>query len=79
MIDGENIDVEEIDVLENDIIEINYVSKEKTTKITELCSKLTFTKVIGYEIAPNQSDMYLEKQFEKGYLRKYNNIMNDEN
>ena len=45
------------------------------------CRKLTFTKVIGYEITPNQSDidMYLEQQFEKGYLRKYNNIMYDKN
>jgi len=80
IIDGENMDdIEYIDVLENDIQDINYTSKEKKAKFTEMCRNLTFTKVIGYDIIPNQSDidMYFEKQFEQGYLRKYNNIMYD--
>ena len=36
--------------------EINYVSKKKTAKFTEMCSKLTFTKVMGYKLTPNQLD-----------------------
>ena len=55
------------------------LTKEKTAKFTEMCSKLSFTRVVGYDITPNQSDLdtYLEKQFEKSYLRKYNNIYYD--
>ena len=51
--------------------------KGKTAKFTEMCSKLSFTCVVGYDITPNEldRDKYLEKQFEKSYLRKYNNII----
>ena len=50
-------------VLENDIQNINYTSKEKTAKFTEFRSNHTFTKVVGYDIILNQSDidMYFEK------------------
>ena len=46
-----------------------------------MCSKSSFTRFVGYDIASNQSDLdlYFEKQFEQGYLRKYNNIMYDKN
>ena len=79
MLDGEDLDVDEIVVVEDDITEIGCTSKEKTAKFTEMCSKLSFTRVISYDITPNQSDLdtYLEKQFERSYLRKYNNIYND--
>ena len=39
----------EIVVVEDDITEIGYTSKEKTAKFTELCSKLSFAHVIGYD------------------------------
>ena len=70
IIDGENIDIEEIDELKNDFTEINYVSNKNTAKFTEMCSKLSFTKVIRYNITPNQSviDMYLENKLKKDIL-----------
>ena len=79
ILDGEDVDLDEINAIEDDITEIGYTSKEKTAKFTEMCSKLSFTRVVGYDITPNQSDLdaYLEKQFEKSYLRKYNNIIYD--
>ena len=53
VLDGEEA---EIDVIEDDIIiETAYTSKEKTTKFIEMCSKLSFTCVVGYDITPNQS------------------------
>ena len=75
-LDGEDIDVAQINAIENDIIEIGYASKEKIAKFTEMCSKLSFTRVVGYDITPSQSDLdaFLKKQFEKSYLKKYNNI-----
>ena len=61
------------------ITEIGYTSKDKTAKFTEMCRKLSFTRVVGNDITPNQTDLdtYLEKQFERSYLRKYNNIFFD--
>ena len=44
--DGEDIDIEYIDVLENDIQDINYTTKEKKAKFTELCSNLTLQKLL---------------------------------
>ena len=66
-------------IIEDNITEINYLSKEKNAKFTDICSKISFTKVVGCNITPNQSDinMYLEKHFKQGYLKKYNNIIND--
>ena len=57
ILDGEDIDIEYIDVLENDIQDINYTSKEKTAKFTEWRSNRTFTKFVGYNIIPKQSDV----------------------
>ena len=50
--------------------------QKMTAKFTEMCSRTSFTKAIGYDITPYQSDIdtYLEKLFENGYLKKYNNI-----
>ena len=44
-----------------------------------MCSKLSYTHVLGYDITPNQSDLdaYLDKQFEMSHLKKYNNIIYD--
>ena len=79
ILDGEDVDLDDIIVIENDIDDIAFTSKEKRVIVEELCSHLKSSAVIGYDITPNQSDMdaYLEKQFELGYLRKYNNIFYD--
>ena len=79
VLDREDIEIKEIDVIEDDITEIGYVSKEKKVVVEELCSRLKRKAVVGYDITPNQSDVdsYLEKQFEQGYLKKYNNIIYD--
>ena len=61
------------------MIQHPFTSKDKRVVVEQLCSKLKHSAVIGYDITPNQSDLdaYLEKQFEIGYLRKYNNIYYD--
>ena len=61
------------------MIQHKFTSKEKRVIFEELRSHLKHSAVIGYDITPNQSDLdtYLEKQFELGYLRKYNNIYYD--
>ena len=79
LLDVVEVELEEIDVIEDDITEIAWTSKEKTQKYTELCSKMSFTRVSGYGITPNQSVLaaYFEKQIEQGYLKRYNNIIYD--
>jgi len=79
VVDGEDVDLDDIIVIENDIDDIGFTSKEKRAVLEEVCSRNKSSIVVGYDITPNQSDLdsYLEKQFEIGYLRKYNNIFYD--
>ena len=38
--------MEELDITDDDFAEIAYTSKEKTAKFTEMCNKLSYTRVI---------------------------------
>ena len=55
--------------------------RKKKNKFTEMCCELSYARVVGYNITPNQSDLdlYLEEQFGQGYFKKLLKIMENSN